>query len=125
MGKRVTDARLLEALLVHGGASGAAVVLGISKNAIYKRLQDEGFRQQYDTMQGVLLSTAAAEMTDTLGDAVTMLRGIVNDPEVSAGTRVSAADSLLRHCARYVELTAIVSRLDALEATLKGVEESR
>ena len=122
MRKRVTDAQLLEALLVHGGASGAAAALGISRNAIYKRLQDEAFRQQYDTMQGVLLSTVAAKMTDTLEDAVTMLREIVNDSEVSAGTRVSAADSLLRHCARYVELTTIVGRMDALEKMIQEVE---
>ena len=60
MAKQVTDEKLLEMLLVHGGVRGAAVALGLSENAIYKRLRDDSFRQQYDQMQGVILAAAWA-----------------------------------------------------------------
>lgn len=123
MGKRVTDTKLLEALLIHGGASGAAAALGISRNAIYKRLQDEDFRQEYDRLQGVILSTAAAGMSAALDEAIGMLRDVIRNEAVNKNTRVNAADSLLRHCARYVELSAIVGRLDTLEQTLKELEK--
>ena len=46
MAKKVTDEKLLEMMLIHGGVQGAAIVLGISENAIYKRLKDDSFRQQ-------------------------------------------------------------------------------
>ena len=125
MSRKVPDAKLLEALIVHGGASGAAAVLGISRRAIYKRLQDEDFRRQYDAMQGVLLSSAAAGMCDALSEAVELLRSVINNEEANTNTRVAAADSLLRHCARYVELSAITGRLDEVERTLEQLEGNR
>ena len=115
MAKTITDEKLLELLLVHGGVTQAAAVCGLSKNAIYKRLQNEDFRKRYDQMQGVLLATAAASMSDSVGDAVQTLRAIINDPETSAGVRVSAADALLRHTCRYVEMGNILRRVEALE----------
>ena len=123
MGKKVTDSKLLEAMLVHGGASGAAGALGISRNAIYKRLQDEDFRMEYDRLQGIMLSTAAAGMSAALDDAIGYVRDVIRNDAVNKNTRVNAADSLLRHCVRYVEMSAIVRRMDALEQTLKELEK--
>ena len=116
MPKIVTDEKLLEALLVHGGVSGAAGALGLTRNAIYKRLQDTDFRWQYDQMQGVMLSVAASAMTDGLSEAVAALLEVIRDKNTAATVRVSAADSLLRHCAKYCETASIMRRLDALEA---------
>ena len=74
MAKQISDEKLLELLLVHGGVSGAAATCGLSKNAIYRRLQDEAFRSRYESMQGVLLSAAAGSMGDAVGSAVTVRR---------------------------------------------------
>ena len=116
MAKKISDEKLLELLLVHGGVTGAAAASGLSRNAIFRRLQNEDFRSRYDTLQGVLLASAAGSMGDAIGDAVTTLRAIVNDPETAAGTRVAASDALLRHAARYCEVANVLKRLDALEA---------
>ena len=115
MAKKVSDEKLLEMLLVHGGASGAASVLGISRNAIFKRLQDPVFRAQYDAAQGVVLSTAAASMTTALDAAIGCLRDVVEDKSVSAGIRVQAANTLLTHCDRYIESANILRRIADLE----------
>lgn len=120
MAKKVSDEKLLEMLLVHGGVRGAAAVLGISQNAIYKRLKDDPFRQQYDVMQGALLSTAAASMVNALDKAVSALLAVLNDTETSAGLKVSAANALLNHCCRYVETSNVLRRLEALEDFANG-----
>ena len=122
--KKVSDEKLLEALIINGGASGAAAALGISRNAVYKRLGNDDFRQQYEALQTVLLSTAATTMSDALDDAVNCLREMVNDDYANPNTRVSAADSLLRHCARYVELSSIESRLTAVESAMREREKN-
>ena len=49
MAKTVSNEKLLETLLVYGNAERAAKALGVTRNAIYKRLQDETFRAQYTT----------------------------------------------------------------------------
>lgn len=120
MAKKVSDEKLLEMLLVHGGVRGAAAVLGISQNAVYKRLKDDSFRQQYDVMQGALLSTAAASMVNALDKAVSALLAVLNDTETSAGLKVSAANALLNHCCRYVETSNVLRRLEALEDFANG-----
>ena len=120
MGKLVNDEKLLEALLVHGGVRSAAAALKISQNAIYKRLRDENFRQQYDVLQGVMLSTAAAAMCLALNKAIGALVAVLDDSSASAGLKVSAANSLLSHCNRYIESANILRRLDVLEAEMKG-----
>ena len=116
MAKQISDEKLLELLLVHGGVSGAATACGLSRNAIYKRLQDPELRNRYDQMQGVMLATAAGYMSDAVGTAVQTLRTILDNPEAAAGTKVAAADALLRHTCRYIELANVLRRIEALEA---------
>lgn len=116
MGKTISDDKLLELLLVHGGVSGASIACGLSKNAIYRRLQNEDLRNRYDQMQGILLTTAAGAMSDSISSAVQTLRAVLDDPEASAGVRVSAADCLLRHSCRYIEVANIMRRIEALES---------
>ena len=115
MAKKITDEKLLEMLLIHGGVRGAAAVCRISQNAIYKRLQDAGFRGRYDAMQGVMLSTVAAGMTAVLDKAVGALVGVLDDPSASPGLKVNAANALLNHANRYIESANILRRLEALE----------
>lgn len=122
MSKHISDEQLLTALLVHGGVAKAATALNMSRNAI-KRLQDKGFRQQYDSAQGALLSVASTAMADGLNDAVNALLDVIRDKDSAASVRVSAADSLLRHCCRYIESASICRRLDALEAKNINMED--
>ena len=115
MAKKITDEKLLEMLLIHGGVRGAAAACGISQNAIYKRLQDSAFRGRYDAMQGAMLSTVAAGMTAALDKAVGALVGVLDDPNASPGLKVNAANALLNHANRYIESANILRRLEALE----------
>ena len=121
MARHVSDEKVLEMLLIHGSVRGAATVLGISENAIYKRLKDDAFRNEYDKLQGAVLSTVAAAMCAALDKAVGALVAVLDDPEASHGLKVSAANALLSHANRYVETASVMRRLDALEAELKGV----
>lgn len=120
MGKRVSDEQLLEALLVHGGASGAAAAHKISRNAVYKRLQDPTFRAQYDAAQGAIVGAATAAMTAALDDAIGALVNVLNDYNTAPATKVQAANTLLTHCNRYIETASILHRLELLEQNAKS-----
>lgn len=119
MGKTIDDDKLLEALLVHGTVRQTATAVGLSQNAIYRRLQNDDFRARYNSMQGVLLSVTASSMCDALGDAVNTLRAVVNDKDAADGVRVSASDALLRHACRYVEVANVLERLERLENAMQ------
>ena len=119
--KIVSDAKLLETLLTYGNAERAAQALGISRTAIFKRLQNDAFRAEYNAAQTAIVSAVALEMTAILSDAV----GTFATNDVASDTaRISASNALLQHCVRYVEVASIIRRLDALEAANKLNEKN-
>ena len=113
--KQVSDEKLLEALLIHGNISKASRALGISKSAIYQRLKNDDFREQFDRLQGVTLTVVSNSLSDSLNDAVEVLRSVLFDPDVSPSTKVQASDVLLRHCKSYIETSTILRRIEKLE----------
>lgn len=122
MPKIVSDAKLLETLLSYGNAERAAQALGISRTAIFKRLQNDAFRAEYNAAQTAIISAVALELTAVISDAVGALHDVVTDDVASDNARISASNALLTHCNRYVETANILRRLDALEAANKTNE---
>lgn len=122
--KIVSDAKLLETLLTYGNAERAAQALGISRTAIFKRLQNDDFRAEYNAAQTAIVSAVAFEMTAILSDAVGTLHDVATNDVASDTARISASNALLQHCVRYVEVASIIRRLDALEAANKLNEKN-
>ena len=124
MAKVVSDTKLLEALISYGNAERAAQALGVTRNCIYKRLQDDAFRAQYTAAQTAVISAVSIEMTAILSDAVGALHDVVTDDIATDNAKISASNALLTHCNRYVETANILRRLDALEAASKANENT-
>ncbi|MBP3335212.1 MAG: hypothetical protein J6L61_03570 [Ruminiclostridium sp.] len=122
MAKTVSNEKLLETLLVYGNAERAAKALNITRNAIYKRLQDETFRAQYTAAQTAVINAVALELTAAVSDAVGALHDVATDDVATDSARISASNALLTHCNRYVETASILRRLDALEQASKANE---
>lgn len=120
--KIVSDAKLLETLLTYGNAERAAQALGISRTAIFKRLQNDAFRAEYNAAQTAIVSAVALEMTAILSDAVGALHDVVTDDIATDNAKISASNALLTHCNRYIETANILRRLDALEQASKANE---
>ena len=120
--KIVSDAKLLETLLTYGNAERAAQALGISRTAIFKRLQNDDFRAEYNAAQTAIVSAVALELTAVISDAVGTLHDVATNDVASDNARISASNALLTHCNRYVETASILRRLDALEAASRTNE---
>lgn len=123
MAKTITDEKLLELLLVHGGVKGAASATKLTERAIRARLMNEEFRKKYDAMRELSLENATMAMSDTLSDAVGVLRSMVNNAALSPSIRLQSADSLLKHALRYTEFVALSRRVSELESKLLETEE--
>lgn len=119
MAKTVSNEKLLETLLAYGNAERAAKALGVTRNCIYKRLQDDAFRAQYTTAQSAVINAVSLELTAVISDAVGTLHDVATNDVASDGARISASNALLTHCVRYVETASILRRLDALEQASK------
>lgn len=112
---RKNDEQILAALIATGAVRPAAKVAGVSETTIRTRLADPNFRAEYEKAKSEILTEACDALAARLTHAVDVLVEVLDNTENAATVRVTAADSLLRHGLRYVEVANVLRRLDALE----------
>ena len=109
MAQKYSDEQILEALLMAGSAKQAARRLGCSLSCVRDRLSKPTFKAKYEQAKADALGDAIDNLSIRLTTAVDVLTKV-------ATVRVSAADSVLRHGLRYIEMFDVLKRLEALEA---------
>ena len=117
--QRKNDEIILSALIAAGSIRAAAKIADVSETTIRTRLNDNDFRQRYEQAKGAILTEACDAISARLTRAIDTLCEVLEDTENAATVRVSAADSLLRHGLRYVEVANILARLEAIEKAQK------
>ena len=116
MAQKYSDEQILEALLMAGSAKQAARRLGCSLSCVRDRLSKPTFKAKYEQAKADALGDAIDNLSIRLTTAVDVLAKLMTDSETAATVRVSAADSVLRHGLRYIEMFDVLKRLEALEA---------
>ena len=117
--QKKNDEILLSALIACGSVRAAAKIAECSETTIRTRLNDKVFRERYEEAKKAILNEACDALSARLTRAIDTLCEVLEDTENAATVRVSAADSLLRHGLRYVEVANILARLDAIEKAQK------
>ena len=117
-GKRISDEQLITALSVSTSITDTAKDLGITRQAIYNRLQQPAFRQRLQNERQGKFQIANSKLTDKMSEAIETLSSIMNDKEVCAGTRIKSAQILLDICLRTSEQMDILERIVAIEESL-------
>lgn len=117
--QKKNDEILLSALVACGSVRAAAKNAECSETTIRTRLNDKVFRERYEEAKKAILNEACDALSARLTRAIDTLCEVLEDTENAATVRVSAADSLLRHGLRYVEVANILARLDAIEKAQK------
>lgn len=112
---KISDDLILTALLTHGSPSAAARECGIAVGTVLKRLRTPDFAARYTEAREAVLQSTVGSMTAALSSAVAVLKAVIEDNALSASVRIQAADSLLRHCLRYVEVCELEKRVATLE----------
>ena len=92
----------------------AAKAAGVSERTLYGWLQEEGFREQYRSARTEVVRHAVTMVQRASGEAVEVLRDVMNSPESPTSSRVSAAKTILELALKAVELEDLESRLEAL-----------
>ena len=116
---RFSDEIICSALVSTGSIRRAADALGCSVQLIRQRLQNPAFQKLYQQHKDEILTTATDLMKSNLSAAVCTLSAVMDDVNVPPQTRVSAADALLRHSVRYIEMGELTARIEALETAQK------
>jgi hypothetical protein len=111
-GRKNEDAFTL-ALAVGFSVPKAAERAGISTTAAYARMNDPAFREQVRRARDDILAQAVGKLADAACEAVDTLRQQLADEDRGLAQR--AANMLLTHMMRGVELLDLSSRVAALE----------
>lgn len=117
-GKRVSDEQLITALSVSTSITDTAKDLGITRQAIYNRLQKPEFRKRLQSERDSKFQVAGNQLAGGMAEAIQTILAVMKDAETAPGTRIKAAQILLDICLRTSEQLDILSRIENLERIL-------
>ena len=107
--------KAIAALLTHRSLEDAARATGIATKTLLRWLKNREFDEAYRQVRRAAFTQSLARLQQASGAAVSTLLKIMVDPTAPASTRVRAADSVLDHGARAMEIEDIEVRVAELE----------
>lgn len=114
MARKITDDELLAAVLSSKTYAEAARVLGVSKNTITRRLQNEELYSRLLRMRKDVLSVVNQSMIARSLEAVDTMYSLMNNSE-SDSVRLSAADRFVTHMERLIEDENIIDEIRRMQ----------
>jgi hypothetical protein len=105
----------IAALLSQPNLEAAARATGIGTTTLIRWQKDPEFDAAYRAARRAAFGQSIARLQQASGAAVTTLLKVMVDSATPASTKVRAADSVLDHSAKSIEIEEIEARLAALE----------
>ena len=105
----------IAALLTHRTTEEAAKAAGISHSTLLRWMKDADFDKAYREARRAAYGQSIARLQQGCSAAVSVLLKVMVDPASPPSVRVRAADSVLDHSAKNIELEDIEARLAAIE----------
>ncbi|MBZ5618476.1 MAG: hypothetical protein LAQ69_07100 [Acidobacteriia bacterium] len=103
------------ALMEHTTIDKAAAACGVSYVTLWRWTQQEEFQRRLHLARRQAFSQAVARLQQASSAAVGTLLRVMTDQAAPAASRVRAADSVLDHAAKAIELEDLDIRLSELE----------
>jgi len=113
-GRKKEDA--VVALLTQRTTQDAAESIGIGTATLLRWMKDPEFDVAYREARRAAFSQSITRLQQMSGAAAATLGKVMVDPNTPASTKVRAADSILDHAAKAIEIEDIEVRVAALEA---------
>jgi hypothetical protein len=105
----------IAALLTQRTTEDAARAAGIGPATILRWLKDPEFDAAYRQAKRAAFSQSIARMHQMSSAAVSTLGKVMIDPTTPPATKVRAADSILNHTAKAIEIEDVEARVTELE----------
>ena len=115
----------IAALLSQRSIDDAAKVAGIGSKTLLRWLAVPEFKAAYRQARREAVGQATARLQQATGAAVSTLLKVMVDPGTPASTKVRAADSVLDHAAKAIEIEDIEARVTELERAAEASKGAR
>ena len=113
------------ALLTQRNMEEAAKAVGIAPNTLLNWMKVPEFQAAYREARRVAYSQAVARLQQGATAAATTLLKTMIDPGTPASVRVRAAECVMNHATKAIEIEDIEARVSALEASAGESGSSR
>jgi hypothetical protein len=115
----------IAALLTHRNIEEAATAIGIATKTLLRWMKEPEFDSSYRYARRAAFGQSVARLQQASGAAVTTLLKVMVDSNTPASTKVQAADSVLNHTAKAIELDDIEARLSDLERATEASKQMK
>ena len=115
----------IAALLTQRNIDEAAKTIGIAPNTLLKWMKEPGFDAAYREARRLAFRQSVARLQQASGAAVSTLLKVMLDVNAPHSTRVRAADSVLDHAAKAIEIEDVEARVSDLERAAETARQSR
>jgi hypothetical protein len=102
------------------GAEEAARVARVGVRTLYRWQKDPEFDSAYRAARRAAFGQTVARLQQGSSAAATTLLKVMVDSNTPASTKVRAADSVLNHSAKAIEIEDILARVSELERTVEA-----
>ena len=123
LGRKQEEA--IAALLSQRSIEDAARACGLGARTLLRRLKLPEFNAAYREARRAAFSQSIARLQQATTAAVSTLLKVMVDPSTPASTRVRAADSVLDHSAKSIEIEDIEARVAELERATEANKGGR
>jgi len=113
------------ALLSSKNVEEAARVVDVDPRTIYRWLKEPAFNAAYREAKRASFSQGIARLQQMTSAAVSTIGRIMVDPNTPASTRLRAADSIISHAAKAIEIEDLETRLSLLEQAAEMNKNNR
>ena len=108
----------IAALLTQRNIDEAAKATGVVANTLLKWMKDPGFQAAYREARRAAFGQCVARLQQASSAAVSVMLKILADPAAPASARLRAADMVVTHSAKAIEIEDVEARVSALEASV-------
>jgi hypothetical protein len=113
------------ALLTCGTIGEAAASVGVASSTLRRWLGHPEFASEYRSARRESMQAVTARLQHAAARAVAALEELLQDSDAQAMARVIAAKTILDHAYRAIEVEDFESRIEELEARMKGASSCR
>jgi hypothetical protein len=113
------------ALLTQRNIEEAAKSIGVVPNTLLRGMKEPDFDAAYPEARRAAFRQSVARLQQASGAAVTTLLKLMIDPTTPPSTKARAADSVLDHSAKAIEIEDIEARVSELERAAEASRQGR
>ena len=113
------------ALLAHRTLEEAARAVGVAPNTLLRWQQEPEFDKAYRKARRAVFGQSTARLQQASNAAVSAVLKIMIDQNAPASTRLRAADLVLSHGAKAIEIEDIEARVAELERAAEAAQASQ